>query len=159
MADQAATVTQVYRGSGHFVRAGQPLLSTVTALGARRLDAPTDGWLGPVVVTAGQLLTPGAPVAAVVGLSKEDVLAELPETEIGKVAVGQRVDLLFDALPGRRFSGTVRQIGPGTLLLGSGIPSVGQFSKQVQWIPVRVGFQAAGLGLRAGESAWVRIHL
>lgn len=158
-ADSPATVMKVYRGVGDPVMVGQPLFSILSSSRVRPVVAPSRGWLGQVVVTAGERVAPGESLAAVVGLSQLDVLAELPEAEIGRIAVGQSVDLLFDALPGRRFSGTVQEIGAGTLALGAGVPSLGQFSKQVQWIPVRIGFQATGLGLRAGESAWVRIHI
>lgn len=53
---------------------------------------------------------PPTPVAVVGDLSRLRVRAEVDETDIGRVAVGQRVEVNADAYPNRRFGGTVYRV-------------------------------------------------
>ncbi len=50
------------------------------------------------------------PIAIVGDLSRLRVRAEVDETDIGRIAVGQRVEVAADAFPGKRFGGTVARI-------------------------------------------------
>lgn len=53
---------------------------------------------------------PPTPVAVVGDLSRLRVRAEVDETDVGRVAVGQRVEVNADAYPNRRFGGTVYRV-------------------------------------------------
>lgn len=124
--------------------------------------APFAGTVLDVAAVAGETVTPGMPLAYLGKLADTTVTAYVKETQIRSVAVGQRVTVTVDALPGTTFSGTVDSIGEATAATFSLLPSTtqnGDFTKVTQVIPVTVGLQAAAGQLLPGESAEVRIHL
>lgn len=53
---------------------------------------------------------PPTPIAVVGDLSRLRVRAEVDETDVGRVAAGQRVEVTADAYPNRRFGGTVYRV-------------------------------------------------
>ena len=53
---------------------------------------------------------PPTPVAVVGDLSRLRVRAEVDETDVGRVTIGQRVEVTADAYPDRRFGGTVYRV-------------------------------------------------
>ena len=53
---------------------------------------------------------PPTPVAVVGDLSRLRVRAEVDETDVGRVTIGQRVEVTADAYPDRRFGGTVSRV-------------------------------------------------
>jgi multidrug resistance efflux pump len=159
-AEAMETVKAVRVGPGEAVRRGQTVL--VVAQGHRLVGvrAPLPGRIGPEPAVAGEIVTPGAPLFAVVDTQRFSVTAELPESVVHRVHVGQEVDLAFPTAPGESVSGRVTHIGRNTLAAAAGPPLQYQpFSRQTQWVPVTVSFPAEGLTLFAGESATARIHV
>ncbi|MCW2272990.1 HlyD family efflux transporter periplasmic adaptor subunit [Rhodoblastus acidophilus] len=65
------------------------------------------------------------PIAIVGDLSRLRVRAEVDETDIGRIAVGQRVEVTADAYPGKKFGGTVARIAQrlGAKAVQTGRPS------------------------------------
>jgi HlyD family secretion protein len=61
---------------------------------------------------AGEAVTnvPPTPIAIVGDLRGLRVRAEVDETDVGRVTAGQRVEVLADAFPDRRFGGTVFRV-------------------------------------------------
>jgi HlyD family secretion protein len=53
---------------------------------------------------------PPTPVVVVGDLSRLRVRAEVDETDVGRVTIGQRVEVTADAYPDRRFGGTVYRV-------------------------------------------------
>ena len=158
-APTAGTVLQVRRAAGQGVRAGEALFTISSANGRYRLRSPLGGRLGMLAATVGQPVAAGQTLGAVVDLHHLSLAAEVPESQIRRLAPGQSAEVSIDAQPGRTWWGRVEAIGQSTLAAGVGVPNVGQFSKQLQWVPVRIGFKSRALDLLAGESAEVRIHL
>jgi membrane fusion protein (multidrug efflux system) len=86
-------------------------------MSASRLDktqirAPFSGLLGLRAVSNGEYVTKGTKL---ISLSKVDTLKvdfRLPEVELASVATGNKVNIEVDALPGRKFEGTVFAIDP-----------------------------------------------
>lgn len=64
------------------------------------------------LVTAGQYVTEGAPLFTVAPLSSVWIEAELYESEIGQVAVGELATVVAEAYPGREFHGRLAYIDP-----------------------------------------------
>jgi multidrug efflux pump subunit AcrA (membrane-fusion protein) len=91
-----------------------------TALDAARLGlertevrAPQDGTVGVVHVRAGELASPGQPLAVVGNLATLRVeTTDLDEIDVARVAPGQTVGVTFDAVPERLFGGRVVRISP-----------------------------------------------
>jgi HlyD family secretion protein len=98
-------------------RAQAGLQSAQTALDQARANldktkllAPFDGLVAKVYLNLGQQVSPGP---AVILLDTSSFYVDLPinEVAIAQVALGQAVELRFDALPGKVFSGQVTRIG------------------------------------------------
>jgi membrane fusion protein (multidrug efflux system) len=104
--------------------------------------APVAGKISKKTVEEGQRLTPGQALMAVV---PEDiwVIANLKETQLKRVEVGQRVDIKIDTLSGKTFYGSVDSIQEGSGATFSLLPpdnATGNFTKIVQRVPVKIVF-------------------
>jgi len=104
--------------------------------------SPVRGKVSKKTVETGQRLAPGQALMAIV---PEDVwiLANLKETQLAEVRVGQRVDIRIDSVPKRSFVGTVNSIQEGSGATFSLLPpdnATGNFTKIVQRVPVKIVF-------------------
>jgi multidrug resistance efflux pump len=90
------------------------------------------------------------------------VTANIEETDIEDVKVGQDVDIYVDAYPDRKFTGKVEKIGDATANTFSLLPSsnaTGNYTKVTQVIPVTISIDDYnGAGLVPGMNVTVRIH-
>lgn len=82
-----------------------------------RVTAPINGTVTWVNVEAGQIIASaistvgaGTPVMKVADLAQLQVKVNVPEGDIGRIAVGQKASVSTDAYPGRQFSGLVLRI-------------------------------------------------
>ncbi len=85
------------------------------ALRARReadVRAPFRGLIGRIHVEVGDMVGPGVPVAVVVNPRPLVARVQVPERDIGLVAIGQQVAVAVAAYPDEAFAGTVRRISP-----------------------------------------------
>jgi membrane fusion protein (multidrug efflux system) len=126
------------------------------------IRAPFGGVIGNRSVQAGDYVTPGKRLAAVVPLDKVYVDANLKETQLGPVAVGQTANVEVDALDGEVLKGTVVSVAPASGSQFSLLPpenATGNFTKIVQRVPVRVAVPASEAKgrLRPGLSVVVGI--
>lgn len=126
------------------------------------LTAPVNGQVLRTDVVQSQVVAAGTLLAVVANLNQEYIAVNVKETEIRNVQVGQAVDIYLDAYPGTTFSGTVTQIGHQSAAQTSPFPSTassGNFSKEVQRIPVRISIDdKQGKDILPGMNAEVRIH-
>ena len=104
--------------------------------------APCDGRVSRKTVETGQRLAAGGAVMAV---TENDVwvLANLKETQLERVRVGQRVKLPIDAFSKHSFTGRVDSIQAGSGATYSLLPpdnATGNFTKIVQRVPVKLVF-------------------
>ena len=124
------------------------------------VTAPADGVVSKLSARVGQLLSPGMSVAQLVP-EENYVVANFKETQVGEMKSGQRVDIEVDALPGQTFHGTIESLSGGTGSRFSLLPpdnASGNFVKVVQRVPVRIKWQDAAPGVRAGMSVLVTVH-
>jgi len=110
----------------------------------------------------GQYLTAGEPALALIGDTTVWVEANLKETDLTNVRVGQPVTIAIDTYPGRSFEGTVESISQATGSVLSVLPAQnasGNWVKVVQRLEVRIAIPDSGADapLRAGMSAMVDI--
>lgn len=102
--------------------------------------APRAGQLSTVGVKQGQYVTAGTTLMYLVPKSVW-VIANFKETDIAKMAIGQKAVIRVDALKGKQFNGKVAQISPATGSEYSVIANnkaTGNFVKIVQRIPVKI---------------------
>lgn len=127
-----------------------------------RIIAPTDGQLGQISVRLGAYVTAGTHLTSLVP-PQHWLIANLKETQLAQVRVGQRVTFTVDALNSEKFTGTVQSISPATGVEFSAISpdnATGNFVKIAQRIPVRIAVdegQKNGQRLRPGMSVQVTI--
>lgn len=125
--------------------------------------APITGTMSRTQVEVGQLVQPGQPLGAVVSDSAVWVTANLKETEMSDVQVGEAVEFEVDAYPGCTAQGTVESLSPATGSKFALLPpdnATGNFTKVVQRVPVRIAI-TEGCGaerpLRPGMSVVAHI--
>ncbi|MDN4051582.1 HlyD family secretion protein [Massilia sp. YIM B02763] len=109
------------------------------------LTASVAGRVGDSSVRVGQFVQPGTRLMSVVPLNTMYVGANFKETQIGRMRVGQPVEIEVDALPGLKLHGHVDSVSPGTGAQFSLMPpenATGNFTKIVQRVPVRVALDA-----------------
>jgi membrane fusion protein (multidrug efflux system) len=110
----------------------------------------------------GQYVEPGTPVMSIVADVGVWIEANLKETQLTHVRVGQPVHIEVDAYPGRDWSGTVESISQATGAEFSVLPAqnaTGNWVKVVQRLPVRIAvrIRPGDPPLRAGMSTEVAI--
>ncbi|MCU1310767.1 MAG: secretion protein HlyD [Candidatus Angelobacter sp.] len=88
------------------------------------VTAPFNGTVYSVPVRTGTFVNAGDMLVQVADLRKMQVHAFVDEPEIGKLQVGQRVSLTWDAIPGRTWDGVVAHVP--TTVVSRGTRSVGE---------------------------------
>ena len=128
----------------------------------RTIRSPIDGVVARTFVQIGEYVRPGQRLAIVHDPKRVWVEANVKETQIRKLAVGQPVEVRVDAYPGEVFRGRVRTIGSATTgsfaLLPSPNPS-GNFTKITQRLPVRIEIEQARERLAPGMMVEVHIDV
>jgi HlyD family secretion protein len=77
-----------------------------------KLSAPRDGIITDRPANPGELATPGATLMNLGDLDQVTLTVFIPETQIGRVHVGQVSRVSVDAYPGETFEGSVTFIAP-----------------------------------------------
>jgi membrane fusion protein (multidrug efflux system) len=114
-------------------------------------------------VQRGEQLRAATPLFALVSDRRPWVDANLKETTLAHVSIGQRVEVLLDIYPGRIWQGEVESISPATGAEFAILPpqnASGNWVKVVQRLPVRIRLlppHADEPPLRAGVTASVSI--
>jgi len=76
------------------------------------IRAPFDGVIAKKSAEVGEIVMPGREVATIVNPDKIYVLATIDEVEVGRLKVGQPVEITVDAFSGEKFEGSIRRISP-----------------------------------------------
>jgi membrane fusion protein, multidrug efflux system len=117
-------------------------------LGYTHITAPTTGIVNKKNVQVGANLSVGQDLLTIIPLTNLWVTANFKETQLAKMRPKQDVTLKVDALGGRKFHGTITQIGGATGSKLSLFPpenATGNYVKVVQRIPVRIDFTPESL--------------
>jgi multidrug resistance efflux pump len=91
-----------------------------------------------VAVRKGDLVPPNTPVIRVLRALDLWVKVYVPETELGKVRLGQTVGVTMDSYPGRKFTGTVFHIASESEFTPRNVQSIDERRHQVFGVKVRV---------------------
>ncbi|KTC30508.1 disulfide bond formation protein DsbA [Pseudomonas sp. ABAC21] len=152
-AAQAQTVAAVAQAQANLEIARQDLQTVIVNRGS--LEAA-------IGVRLGAYVNSGAQLMALVP-NQLWVIANMKETQMADVQIGQPVSFTVDALNHRRFHGTVQHISPATgseFSLLQADNATGNFVKIAQRVPVRISVdpgQADSERLRPGLSVVVSI--
>ncbi|WP_444460882.1 HlyD family secretion protein [Rhodobacter capsulatus] len=132
-------------------------------LGLTEVKAPADG----VIYKAdsfkpGQFVAAGAALFSLVETGDTWIEANFKETQIGKMAPGQKAEVEFDTFPGEEFEAVVEAVGAGTGAEFSLLPAqnaTGNWVKVTQRVPVTLRLTGTTdlPALRTGLSAAVTV--
>jgi membrane fusion protein (multidrug efflux system) len=126
--------------------------------------APVGGIIGKKTVEAGQNVSPGQQLMAIVPLDRIWVIANFKETQLRRLKLGQKVRFTADA-DGRNITGRVTGIGGASGARFSLLPpenATGNYVKVLQRIPVRIDLdpgQNQNQRLRPGMSVLAKVYL
>jgi multidrug resistance efflux pump len=154
---QVALPSQVGVGQG-----GQPKMGFLGA-GDTHVDvqAPVDGIVIAEPVAVGATVAAGQPIVSIVDPTALFVNANIEETNIARVRVGQAVSVHVDAL-GADIPGKVEAVTPATAGTFSILPSSntsGNFTKVTQLVPVRISVNLGNQPMLVGANVEVKIRV
>ncbi len=153
---QASDPSQVEAAGAQLYLAKQNLKYT-------SIYASTDGYIGEKNVEVGQTIGAGITLLTIVPHNVY-ITANYKETQMGKMRVGQPVDVRVDAYKGVTFHGHVASINPASENTYALVPAQnasGNFVKVTQRIPVRIDVddQRSDLPLRPGMSVETYVNV
>ncbi len=77
------------------------------------LTAPTRGYIGGLKIDEGTYATAGQPVMTFISADDIWIEAFMTENNLGRIKLGDKVELTFDAFPGKIFEGKVKSVAVG----------------------------------------------
>lgn len=141
----------------------QSALENSADLSKAEIKAPIDGKIMQSNVIKGSTAAAGATVAVLADTSNLYIKANIEETDILNIKVGQKVSIKIDAYPGKRFTGYVESISSATQSVLTGATSIntsGTYSKVTQLIPVKITIiNDENLPMIIGMNATVKISI
>jgi membrane fusion protein, multidrug efflux system len=149
---QASAAGSQVSASGAALRSADARLAAAQAavdnaqlqLSYARITAPTAGVIAKRNAETGALVQPGQSLMSIVPDRDVWVTANLKETQLPNVRVGDPVEFTVDAYPGRKFSGRVESLSPATGARFALLPpdnATGNFTKVVQRVPVKIAVE------------------
>ena len=131
-------------------------------LADRIIKSPVDGVVDKTFAKVGEYVTPGQRLALVHDPAKIWIEANIKETQIRELKIGQNVEVSVDAYPDTEFRGRVLTVGNATTsefaLLPSPNPS-GNFTKITQRVAVRIDIEQKDGLLRPGMMVEINIDI
>lgn len=128
----------------------------------RVIKSAISGVVDKSFVDIGEYVTPGQRLVLIHNPEVIWIDANIKETDIRKISVGDEVQVSVDAYPDRPFVGHVKVIGNATTaefaLLPSPNPS-GNFTKITQRLPVRIAIDQQDRLLRPGMMVEIKINI
>jgi HlyD family secretion protein len=121
----------------------------------RQVIAPSAATVEVLDVRPGDLIAPNTPVATLLEKDQIYVRIYIPETEIGRVKLGQRAEVRVDSFPKTAFDGVVEQINQQAEFLPRNVQTREERVHQVIGIKIRI-HDPAGRVL-AGMAADVKL--
>lgn len=106
--------------------------------------SPISGTITAMTAQQGATISASAPLGTVGVLGYLAVDAQVPETMVAGLRVGQRAELSFSAYPGRAFAAELRQLSP--------VLDPSSRTKRI-----RLGFSEGGAGIEAGMFARIKL--
>jgi len=86
------------------------LKAAQTQFGYTTIRAPVDGVVVLRAAELGELVTPGMPILRVSVIDRPWLRVYVPETDLGRVKLGQKADVISDTYPDRKYPGRVVEI-------------------------------------------------
>jgi membrane fusion protein (multidrug efflux system) len=114
-----------------------------------RIVSPINGYVGQKNTEIGQTVAAGESLLTLIPAANVYITANFKETQVGRMHVGQEVDINVDAYHGVKFTGHVEDLSPASQNKFSLVPAqnaTGNFVKVTQRLPVRIRFDSVENG-------------
>jgi len=121
----------------------------------RQVLAPSAATVEVLDVRPGDLIAPNTPVATLLERDQIYVRIYVPETQIGRVQLGEKAQIRIDSFPNQIFNGTVEQINQQAEFLPRNVQTIEERVHQVFGVKVRI--DDSSHRIRAGMAADVRL--
>lgn len=123
--------------------------------------APISGIVVKKQGTIGEVWSQGQTLITLIDPNKLYITADVEETKLGKVRVGQNVDITIDQFSSQKFTGKVKSVGEAANSALALLPTTtsGTFTKVVQRIPVKIELNKFNAKILPGTNAVVKIHI
>jgi len=121
----------------------------------RQVLAPADASVEVLDIRPGDLIAPNTPIATLLEADQIYVRIYIPETEIGRVHLGQKAQVRVDSFPHQTFDGVVEQINQQAEFLPRNVQTVEERVHQVFGVKVRIDDSTRHV--RAGMAADVTL--
>lgn len=131
-------------------------------LNDRRIGAPQQGTIDKIFVDRGEYVQPGRRLLLMHNPNKVWVSANIKETEIRHLQIGQPVEVIVDAYPSEIFVGEIEKIGHAVTSQFSLLPSTnpsGNFTKVTQRLTVKIAIEQRNDLLKPGMMVEVAIDI
>ena len=119
------------------------------------IRAPARAIVEVVAVRAGDVVAPNQPIIRVLNAADLWVKVFVPETELGKLRLKQKVDVRCDAYPGKNFQGEVVQVGSIAEFTPRNVQS--KEERRFQVFPVKIRVSDPQGVFKAGMAAEVLV--
>lgn len=125
------------------------------------IRSPIDGIVAKRQGTVGELGSSSQTMFTLVDTDKIYIGANIEETKIGKVHIGQPVDITIDQFASEKFTGTIKTIGEtsNSALSLISSSSSGTFTKVVQRVPIKIQLDEYKDKIIPGTNAVIKIHV
>lgn len=122
--------------------------------------APIDGIVVKKQGNVGELWSTGQTLVTLINPEKLYINANIEETKLEKLKIGETVDITIDQYDSKKFTGKVKTIGEVSNSALSLLPSTsGTFTKVIQRVPIKIELDEFDTKLRPGTNAVVKIHV
>ena len=111
-----ATAQDIEAQQAQVSQAQASVASVRAKLANSKIVAPISGLVTICDAKIGQVATPGTTLIAIISSNKLEADVQVPEIDIGKIAIGDPVTMNFDAFPNESFKGKVFYIDPAQTL-------------------------------------------
>jgi multidrug resistance efflux pump len=125
------------------------------------IRSPINGIIIKKQGTTGEIWSPGQTLATLIDPNKLYITADIEETKLGKIRVGQPVNITIDEYGSQKFTGKVKSVGEAAKSALSIIPTTtsGTFTKVVQRIPIKISLDKFNSKILPGTNAVVKIRI
>ena len=121
----------------------------------RQVTAPAAAVVEVLDVRPGDLIAPNTPVATLLEREQIYVRIYIPETQIGRVRLGQNAEVRVDSFPNQVFNGAVEQINQQAEFLPRNVQTREERVHQVFGVKIRI--EDSSGHVRAGMAADVKL--
>jgi multidrug resistance efflux pump len=123
--------------------------------------APIDGIVVKKQGDVGEIISASQTLFTLVDPNNIYITANIEETKLEKVKVGQLVDITIDQYGSKKFTGKVKSIGEISNSAISLLPSStsGTFTKVVQRVPIKIELDDFSEKILPGTNAVIKIHI